>query len=770
MASSTSATREELERRLVHVTGTVQGVGFRPFVYREATALGLAGWVANGPDGVVVVLEGAHEAIEAFLSRLRHGHPPLAHLDRLEEHREEPRGERGFHIVDSSDDPHRVASLPPDVATCPDCLAELADPLDRRFRYPFITCTNCGPRYTVATGMPWDRARTTMARFALCPACRREYEDPADRRFHAEPLACSACGPTCWFIEADGRTVTGVDASLAAAAAALGEGAILALQGVGGFHLAVRADREQDVRRLRERKHRPAKPFAVMVPDLAAAAALVVLDARASAELCDPRRPIVIADRLPRAPLAPSVAPGVGTVGVLLPYSGLHALLFAEPSTPRVLVMTSGNRSDEPIAITGEEALERLAGIADAFLLHDRPIARPCDDSVLRVAQGERVLVRRSRGYAPEAISLPLDAPASLGVGADLKTVACLARGRQAWLSQHIGDLANPLAREHFLTTTRDLASFLRLEPQVVVADAHPGLESRMLAESLAEERGLDLVLVQHHHAHLATLLVEHGRGLGDRIVGIAADGTGYGADGTVWGCEVGVVGLESFERSISLRVVPLIGGDRAVMEPWRMAAVWLAEAGVDPEAYLARRGHPVRSLLSLAHTPSAAIPTSSLGRLFDAVACLLGLVDRVSYDAEAPMLLEALARTTERAFPLTIELRDGILDPCGAIADIARAMSAPSPPLAALARGFHRAVAAALAQAAARLADQWGVEDVGATGGVFQNTLLLAELRKSLDRQLRLLVAERVPPNDAGIALGQVAVAAAGGGERRAS
>ena len=739
-------------RMRARVTGTVQGVGFRPHVYRLATELGLGGLVLNDQHGVLLEVEGDPEAVERFLDRLAAEAPPLAAIEAVTTQAVAPRGAQRFEIVQSARAAAPSAPVTPDSATCEECLAELFDPGDRRHRYPFINCTNCGPRFTIVRGVPYDRPLTTMAGFEMCDACRAEYEDPADRRFHAQPNACPDCGPAVRLAGRDGD-------ALEQAAQCLRDGLILAVKGVGGFHLACRADDERAVATLRARKHREDKPFALMAPALRSARELVELSPAEEALLAGRVRPIVIAPRREGAVVAPSVAPHSRELGVMLPYSPLHHLLAAD--TGLVLVMTSGNVSDEPIAYRDEEALERLARLADAFLVHDRPIETRTDDSVWRSVPvaGERrpLLLRRSRGYVPDSLPLPAGAPPVLACGAELKSTFCVAKDGRAWVGHHIGDLSN----YETLVAFRDgIAHFERLfavEPQVVAHDLHPGYLSTAYA---LEREGVEHVGVQHHHAHLAATLAEHDEH-GPAVAAIY-DGTGYGTDGTVWGGEIMLGDLRGFERIGHLRPVRLPGGERAIRQPWRMACAWLQEAlgklPPVPDA-LADSVEPGRweAVGELAAKGTASPLTTSVGRLFDAVAALCGIRSRVNYEGQAAAELESAADPREAgAYPLAADL-----DPRETILALMSDLRAGAPVGAVSAR-FHGAIAQATARACTGAAEHHGVDRVVLSGGVFQNALLLERTSAALAAEgLRVLVPERLPPNDGGISYGQAAVAA---------
>jgi hydrogenase maturation protein HypF len=733
------------------VEGTVQGVGFRPYVYRLAREEGLAGYVLNDERGVVLDVEGAVEAVERFVARLPAEAPPLAAIESVAWTPLPPTGDRGFRILDSAGNGRPAAPVTADAATCDDCLAELFDPADRRFRYPFVNCTNCGPRFTIVRGVPYDRPLTTMAGFAMCERCRAEYDDPADRRFHAQPNACPECGPTARLGEATG------DDAMHAAAAALLDGAIVAVKGLGGYHLACRADDQAAVARLRARKQREERPFALMAPDLDAARTLVALGEVEAALLCGRERPIVLAARRPGASVAAAVAPRSAELGVMLPYSPLHHLLAVDAGT--TLVMTSGNASDEPIAYRDDDALERLAGIADHVLLHDRPIRTRTDDSVVRAVRGRALMLRRSRGHVPGALALPLATPDLLACGAELKSTFCVAKGTRAWVGHHIGDLRNAETLESFTEGVAHFEALFAVAPTVVAHDLHPDYLST--AYALARD-GVTHVGVQHHHAHLAAVLAEHGEC--GPAMGAIYDGTGYGPDATVWGGELLAGDLDGFERAGHLWPVRMPGGDRAVRQPWRMACAWLAEAlGAEPAPLPGIEPRTWHAVAELARTGLAAPLTTSMGRLFDAVAALCGVCAEVSYEGQAAIELEAISDRAERgAYPLDVAA--GVLDARVTVAAVAHDVAAGVEPSAVGAR-FHRAVAGATAQACAEAAAARRLDTVVLAGGVWQNRLLLELTTPLLEHAgLRVLVPERLPPNDGAISFGQAAVAAARG------
>ena len=759
----------------MRVEGIVQGVGFRPFVYSLATSLGLGGLVGNDMDGVFAEVEGDTDVVERFLVLLEQRAPPLARIERVTTTGLAPTGSAEFAIVASAaagadGAARRRTLISADTATCADCLAELDDPADRRFGYSFINCTNCGPRFTIVRDVPYDRALTTMSGFPMCDRCAAEYQDPADRRFHAQPVCCPACGPTLTMLDAAGTATptTGPPGTdpIAAAAAVLRAGQVLAVKGLGGYHLAVDAASEAAAAALRGRKHREDKPFAVMVADLAAARELVEVDDAAAAMLTSPRRPIVL---LPRrgsgtgpdtGRVAPSVAPGNRQLGIMLPYTPLHHLLLRTFAGP--MVLTSGNVSDEPIAYRDADALERLAGIADAFLVHDRAIHMRTDDSVVRPFRGRETVLRRARGYAPEPLPVPVTFTRPvLACGAELKSTFCLGRGRHAFLSQHIGDLENA---ETLASFTDGIAHFRRLfdiDPQIAAHDLHPDYLSTRFAQDLT---GLEVVGVQHHHAHIASCLADNGET--GPVIGVAFDGTGYGPDGTIWGGEFLLADLKGFERAGHLATVPMPGGAAAIRQPWRMAASYLAAAGTAPDglAVMTRNEQSWAAVLTMARRGINAPATSSAGRLFDAVAALLGVRDAVRYEGQAAIELEQLADTTVVDwYPAAVDDRDplrilGMDLVRAAAADLVAGVARPV-----IAARFHNGVAAAITEVCAELRDRSGLGTVGLSGGVFQNVLLTERVATQLaERGFRVLVHHRVPCNDGGISLGQAVVAAA--------
>jgi hydrogenase maturation protein HypF len=742
----------------------VQGVGFRPFVHRLALRHGLAGWVRNASGDVQIEVEGSASALGRFLQGLRDEAPPLARIQRVTVRRHRPTAMSGFAILESVEQADGRQPVPPDTALCAACEAELFDPSNRRYRYPFITCTDCGPRYTVIEALPYDRERTSMRAFTQCPLCAEEYDSPGSRRYHSETNGCPACGPRLWFEPSDSVAPACRGDALGCAADLLLSGGILALRGLGGFHLATDATSEPAVARLRERKHREAKPLAVMVRTLAEVSALAAVGPEEGRLLASAERPVVLLRHRLDSPLAVSVAPGLDTIGVLLPSTPLHHLLLDLVRRP--LVMTSGNLSEEPIAIGNEEARLRLGSIADGFLLHDREIVTRFDDSVARFAGRAPILVRRARGYAPLPLELPIAALRPLlAVGPHLKNTFTLAHGATAFVSQHIGDLESLETLEHFNGVLDRMRSLFRVEPEVVVRDLHPGY----LSTRIADELGLSRVLtVQHHHAHIAAVIAEHG--LTEPVIGVAYDGTGYGADGQVWGGEILECDLTEFRRVAHLRYAPMPGGDAAARAPWRAALGFLStEPSQAPAFRLAfegigrlERAVADRQLAARLNSPLA----SSVGRLFDAIAAVLGVRRLSHYEGQAAMELEALAGLRPgREFRCGIAKgTDGLwqLDPVPLLADLGKRRQRGEN-LADLAAGFHDSIARATSELARLACEEAGLATVALGGGVFQNARLLFSVQRRLEALgLQVLTARQLGPNDGAVSYGQAAVAAA--------
>jgi len=760
-------------RRGVVVRGVVQGVGFRPFVYRLALEEGLTGFVGNDTDGLTIEIEGPEKRVEAFLDRLQCEAPPLSRIDSVAVREMALVADSGFRIVASEVLGRVSTGIPADAATCPDCLRELLDPEDRRYRYPFLNCTNCGPRFTITRRIPYDRPQTSMAKFTMCPACQREYDDPLNRRFHAQPNACWECGPRVWLVQtADSESSSG-DEAVEQALQLLMDGKIVAIKGIGGFHLSVDATNQAAVMRLRERKRRYGKPLAVMVRDLEAARQVCVLTTEEEALLMTPARPIVLARRRDGCGIADAVAPGMPWLGVYLPYAPLQHLLFADARV-RALVMTSANLSEEPITIDNDEARARLGGIADAFLMHDREILQRCDDSVAAVVDGAPQLVRRARGFVPMGVALPFDAPPLLAVGGHLKNVFALARGRFAYQSQHLGDLENLIGLEFFRESLDHLMRTFEIEPQTVVHDLHPGYLSTQWAKKWARERGLSLIAVQHHHAHVAGCMAEHE--LTGKVIGMALDGTGYGSDGKIWGGEVLIARLDGFERFAHLEYVPMPGGEAAIKEPWRMALGHLHASGFDAglnetRSLVGTTENEARVLTRMIERGVNVPLTSSLGRLFDAVAAVVLGRRVVDYEAQAAIELEGIAVDELDDVPgYEMEFAGGDWD----AREPVRMSAAPlwrelltdlraGTSKARIAARFHVGVANGFVKVAVLARTATGLNQVALSGGCMHNRRLARLLREGLEEEgFKVYQHRNVSPGDGGLSYGQVAVAAA--------
>ncbi|MEJ5223338.1 MAG: carbamoyltransferase HypF [Anaerolineales bacterium] len=772
----------------IFVTGIVQGVGFRPFIYGLAARFALTGWVRNTSAGVEIVAQGDDAALDAFAQAISAEKPPLAHIDsvRVEAHAAPPFAR--FEILESEPIPGAFQPISPDMAICPDCERELFDPANRRYLYPFINCTNCGPRFTIIKDLPYDRPLTTMAGFPLCADCRAEYDNPSDRRFHAQPVACPDCGPVVWLVTNDQRTTLTLNtAAILEARRLLRQGKIVAIKGLGGFHLACDAVNPQAVDELRRRKGRVGKPFALMAANMAIIERYCEVSEHERALLTGREKPIVLLRRRELAPVAAGVAPGMDTLGMMLPYTPLHHLLLnntdpvlvAEPA-PSLLVMTSGNFSEEPIAISNEEALARLAPLSDAFLLHNRDIHIRADDSVVRVdarpgpvsaparprLAPPTVYLRRSRGYAPYPVSLPFESRHILAVGGELKNTFCLTRERYAFLSQHIGDMENAEVYASFEHSVEHLARLFRIEPEVIAHDLHPGY----FTTRYAERPGFNVprVGVQHHHAHIAAAMADNG--LENRkVIGLSFDGTGYGTDGHIWGGEVLVADYTGFERAAHLEYLPLPGADAAVRNPWRIAVGYAAALGlcVDELPFARVQDKKAMEIVKTQVEKGINAPlTSSMGRLFDAVASLAGVRTEVTYEAQAAIELEVLSRahlTGASPYPFAIEEEQGALvirlrDTLAAIIRDAVFCEAPGR----IGAYFHVAAAHMAVQTALTVRDRTGLNDVVLSGGVWQNQILL-DLTRSLLRaeEFEVYTHRQTPANDGGLALGQAAIAA---------
>jgi hydrogenase maturation protein HypF len=751
-------------RKAIDVTGIVQGVGFRPFVYRLAIQCDLAGFIANTPAGVSIEVEGSPERVDEFLLRLPQEIPPLAKITALTDRDVDSNGEKSFRIISTRLNQPAKTLISPDIAVCEDCLRELSNPRDRRFRYPFINCTNCGPRFTIIRDIPYDRDRTSMAAFKMCAACQAEYDDPASRRFHAQPNACWDCGPQVQMLSTDG-TLTNIAEPIREAAQLLQRGSILAIKGLGGLHLACDAKNSEAIEKLRQRKRRVEKPFAIMVPRVEIAERFCVVDDLSKKRLFSIERPIVLLPSRPEAGLAPNIAPNNRFLGVFLPYTPLHHLLFSSGKF-EALVMTSGNLSEEPIAIDNQEGVQRLKEIADAFLVHNREILRRCDDSVIRIAAGLPQQLRRSRGFVPVPVAIEHESQPILAVGGELKNTICIVRYAEAFLSQHVGDLENLESYNFFREAVSHLERILEVQPKVIAHDLHPDYFSTKWA---LEREDCQHIPVQHHHAHIAACMAENH--LDGKVLGIALDGTGYGADGAIWGGEVLIADYAAFERAAHLQYVPLPGGSAAIHEPWRMAVSHLVKNyGNDAHSFDlpflkdidSRKLQVVLQMMEREiHSPR----TSSCGRLFDAVASLIGLRNSVTYEAQAAIELEMAAHnsTDEGAYPFDLA-KEGSLWKIGTrslfdwlIADLRKQVSIPD-----MSRRFHNGLALVMADVAVKIREERNLNRVCLSGGCFQNVLLFEFMVNALRNQnFDVYFHSKVPAGDGGISLGQALVAA---------
>ena len=758
------------ERWHIQIGGTVQGVGFRPFVYRTAVDLGLVGLVRNTSKGVSIEAQGEETKLKSFTDALRNQLPPLAEIRSLSHESMTPSDDSSFVIETSATGTHEVnPSISPDIATCDDCLNELLSEDDRRHGYAFTNCTNCGPRYTIIEGFPYDRPLTSMKNFEMCPACNKEYNNPANRRFHAQPNACAECGPQ-------------LNMSIPDTLNFLHDGKIVAIKGLGGYHLACDATNNKAVQMLRERKQRNMKPFAIMVRDLEAARAICMISDDEAKLLTSPRRPIVLLTKKEGTPIADSVAPGNNCLGIMLPYTPLHHLLFesrAPSPEPRVFVMTSANFSEEPIIADDDEAKQRLSSIADAFLTHDRPIHMRTDDSVVRPVENETIVIRRARGYVPQSIELPFEGPSVLATGGDIKNVFCLTEGKNAYLSQHIGDLENAETHTHFERTIEHLCSLLKIKPEIVACDLHPDYFSSGFARSSPFTLHSSLFTeVQHHHAHIASCMAENGIP-NQKVIGIALDGVGYGPDGTIWGGEILRADYADYERVGRFKPVPQPGGDRAAKETWRMAISYGtrdSELGTRIAKLLTNVSAQEKQLVLEAIEKDINCPlTSSCGRLFDAVAAITGCATNNAYEGQGAMILEhAASPDVTEAYPFEISLPkktstspNPSLQRRGTISEIdfTRMIKAIAEDVtnnvdvSVISARFHNAIIVALVRMVESVQNG---EPVVLSGGCFQNAYLLTNLTNALEARGKTVYTHRlIPPNDGGLALGQAVIAA---------
>jgi len=753
---------KSIAAKQIRVKGIVQGVGFRPYVYQLAGRHKLCGHVANTASGVHIHVEGPRKAIAAFLISIPAEAPPLAQITDVNAVNAPPEGFHNFAIISSRDDSNKAALISPDVAICNDCLREMLSPQDRRFRYPFINCTNCGPRYTIIDDIPYDRPQTSMKHFRMCALCQAEYDNPDNRRFHAQPNACPACGPQVQLLDGNGRTITTED-PISDVVSRLRQGRIVAIKGLGGFHLAVDAENEQAVVRLRQRKHREEKPLAIMAYDIDHVRRFAHIDDEEIAVLSSPQRPILLLCKQAVHPLAPSVAPRNNEFGVMLPYAPLHYLILQHHFV--ALVMTSANLSEEPIAITNDEAIARLRDIADDFLVHNRDIYLRCDDSIVRKTAHVTRFIRRSRGYVPTPVFLNHSPPPVIACGAELKNTVCLTKEDRAFVSQHIGDLENLATYDAFQDTITHLQRILDIQPQAMVCDLHPDYLSTRYAR---EQTDLPVIQVQHHHAHIVSAMAENH--LDGKVIGLAFDGTGYGPDGTIWGGEVLLAEKSRYERAAFLQPQPMPGGAAAIKAPWRMAVSYLFQAfgdgyhDLDIPFMAAIDRKQADILVAMAKQGLNAPLTSSMGRLFDGIAALVGLHRTVAFEGQAAMALEMIAEA-ETTGPYDVDWQEsnGLQIPTapiiqGVVSDLACGRSASW-----ISRRFHTTLVWLFTTLCAHLRHRTALDRVVLSGGAFQNAILLTELSRSLEKEGFAVYTHRlVPPNDGGIALGQAVAAGA--------
>ncbi|HPQ43013.1 MAG TPA: carbamoyltransferase HypF [Syntrophales bacterium] len=753
-----------IKRVRCHFSGVVQGVGFRPFIYRIARLHALTGFVQNRPDGVVAEVEGTDPSIDAFLSDVRNHLPPLSDVTSLVTGEAPVQDDKEFRIIASEVDGAADLHITPDVAICSECLQELFDPTDRRYRYPFINCTNCGPRMTIINAIPYDRINTSMACFPLCPECLKEYQNPEDRRFHAEPTACPVCGPRLILLDEKGRHLDSPD-PLQTAGDKLLSGAIVAIKGLGGFHLCVDAGNDKAVKRLRSRKYREEKPLAIMVKDSEYAARITHLSDAERALLESYQSPIVLLAKRKGTPVSEGIAPGMGTLGIMLPYTPIQHLLFERGFT--ALVMTSANQTDEPICIGNREAVTRLKDIADFFLVHNRDILVRCDDSIAMVAADEPVLLRRSRGYAPKPLMLRDTYPEILALGPQLKTTICILKDRMAFLSPHIGDLETPQARDFLHENTNLMYHIAQCHPRRVACDLHPGYYTTQVARKMEDAE--EIIAVQHHHAHIVSCMAEHG--ITGQVIGLSMDGTGYGSDSHAWGGEFLVAHEADFTRRGHLSYYLLPGGEKSIHEPWRIAVTLLKEAFKDDWPCYARKLHivPEERYYDLMDTIMGnrinSPLTSSLGRLFDGVAVIVGLRHTVFFEGQAAMELEAIAKkqtTLSLPFDITEEGKSLLLDFSPAIRRIVELLLAGESKES-LSWTFHRCLCEAFREMAVRIREETGLNRTVLSGGCFQNRILLEGCLQELrDAGFDVFTHRLVPTNDGGISLGQAVCAGA--------
>ena len=753
--------KTQSQRWRIAVSGTVQGVGFRPFVYNLAHRHKIAGWVCNTPHGILIEAEGGAEDLRLFIQSVRSETPVLASISELRAESTQPTGDGGFLILASAGGAEVRPIIPPDAATCAECLSDVSTPGNRRHGYPFTNCTNCGPRFTIVRSIPYDRPNTTMRAFRMCPVCEAEYDDPLNRRFHAQPNACPDCGP---HLSLDGKTLSGDSEVISEAARLLHEGAVLAVKGIGGYHLACDAGNTDAIWTLKTRKGRTGKPLALMCRDIEEARRICEVDSTCEELLHSPARPIVLMPARLQGGVSDLVARGTTSLGVMLPYTPLHHLLLQR--SPPTLVMTSGNLSEEPIVHLDDEAIERLGHIADHILAHDRPIHNACDDSVARVHDGVSLVIRRARGYVPRPIEMDMEMPQVLACGGDLKSTFCLTKGRSAILSQHLGDLDNAPSLDHYVNVLDHFLRFFDVHPESIAHDLHP--DYRATRHAMAIE-GIPKVGVQHHHAHVASCMAENH--LSGPVIGVAFDGTGYGTDGCIWGGEFLIADIESFSRAAHLAYMPIPGGEAAIRKPGRMALAYLLRALSDSMETVVAEIMPQLSAdeicavrTQIEHELNSPL-TSSMGRLFDSVSALLGICSEVTYEGQAAIELEGIADgPVNSAYPHSVSkgLSGSLeIDVLPMIAGIVEEIRSGAP-IGAISSKFHSTIADIVAETCTALREHTGLNQVALTGGVFQNMLLLSLARDRLKRRgFEVFRHSLVPCNDGGISLGQAVIAA---------
>jgi len=746
----------------IHIDGIVQGVGFRPFVYSTARALNISGWVRNSSSGVDIIANGHEERMQAFIKTLQDNPPPLSVIDSIHIAEIDPDGFDSFEIIPSDSDTEKFVPISPDVSICDDCRRELFDPSNRRFRYPFINCTNCGPRFTIIKGIPYDRAFTTMKPFEMCDSCRLEYENPIDRRFHAQPTACPECGPRIWLVDDEGNHFQ-EENGLKTARVMINEGKILAVKGLGGFHLACDAHNQQTIEELRKRKKRTDKPFAVMVYDIETAKKHVFINEDEEQMLVSRQKPIVVLDRKPESSISSSVAPGNNTIGVMLPYTPLHLLLLEpEKGYPECLVMTSGNISEEPISYKNEHALEVLSGIADGYLLNNRDIHIRTDDSVVREIKSSPYFLRRSRGYAPDPIRINHDFKEILAVGPELKNTFCLTRGNYAFISHHIGDLQNLETLKAFEEGIRHFENLFKITPTALASDLHPEYLSTKYAQQRTAKENIPLFKIQHHHAHLASCLADNSWLSDEPVIGLCFDGTGYGIDNQIWGGELFIGGLLGFVRAAHLEYMPLPGGDAGTRNPRRIAAAYLWKNGLPWDEIIPSMkalADEERRILNKQLVEDINCPlTSSMGRLFDAVSSLIGVRHTANYEAQAAIELEAVAdHECEEAYPFILENDVILIKPMLVeLMDDLRLGISPSM----MSAKFHNGIAQMAVNVCQKIRKQSHITTAALSGGVWQNKYLLNKTINKLEKEgFDVLIHRQVPCNDGGLSLGQAVI-----------